>query len=399
MQQDTVLFARQAILDVNKHICAYQLLLANNDGSEQQISQILSRLFFDLDIDVITEGHSIYLDVPLHKISLPPSPPNCHIVLFFAFDNEKLIKEYDCLKALKDEGYDLGLYDPEINQIDPTILSLFTHIKLSFSKLGIKQVIDKSLQYKESSVMRQPKVIATDLTLSQQMTKLSKESQISQFSGDYLHFKEDIKGHQVPIYKSLITQLITQLHSPFVSLGQLSATIETDSTLSYKIIKLTKSAMYYRNFSISNVQRALEVIGLRDLLKWFGMALITSIDGKPDCLYKMAISRAYFCQTLCERLYPKLDGAFITGLFSYLPAFFNDEMENLIEPLPLDIKIKEALLEQSGNLGGILKVITLYEAGQWNKLPIDSLKRSGIDAEMLKSMYLESLKKTHELDY
>ncbi|MFT2111467.1 EAL and HDOD domain-containing protein [Marinomonas sp. 2405UD68-3] len=396
MKQATVLFARKAILDSQYKIYAYQLLLAPNTMSPNDgISDILSSLFLDLPIENVVDDKPIFIDMDINNIHSLPALPFNKIVIFLKASKKEILQYRPYLESLTADGYHFGLINPNLEELTQNELQYFIYSKLSVVFYGITNLVE----YANSEKLFNKKIIMMDITIKQQLDEITELTSISLFSEDLLNIREYVKENKVPTYKSLISKVLTLINSPLVNLGDISAAIEIDSTLSYKIIKLTKSAMYYQNFNISNVQRALEVIGLRDLSKWFGIALLTSIEGKPDCLYRMAISRAYFVQSLAEVLYPKLEGAFITGLFSYLPVFFDEEMQVLLKDLPLDSKINTALIHHDGKLGTALKVVCLYESGQWRKIPFSSFGHLGLGKEQLKEMYINSLKKTQELEF
>ncbi len=396
MKQETILFARQAILNSQYKIYAYQLLLAHTTAStEEGFSNILSSLFLDLPIDNVVENKPAFIDMNISDIQALPTLPENKIVIFVNATQAKILQYSSELKSLTANGYHFGLINPNIESLTDDALTFFTYIKLSIALYGVNDVIALA----NSEQLHNKKVILTDLTIKQQLDKITELTKIKLFSGDLLNIREDVTGNKVPTYTSLISKVLTLINSPLVNLRDISSAIEVDSTLAYKIIKLTKSAMYYQNFNITNVQRALEVIGLRDLTKWFGMALLTSIEGKPDCLYRMAISRAYFTQSIAEALYPKIEGAFITGLFSYLPVFFNEDMKTLLKGLPLSPAVNNALIHHSGKLGTALKITCLYEAGQWDKIPFSNFKDVELNKEQLKEMYITSLQKTQELEF
>ena len=396
MKQETVLFARQAILDSQYKIYAFQLLLAHKSlHQKSEVSAILTSLFLDLPIDSVTEHKPIFIDIDIQNIQSVPALPINNIIICFHATRYEIQEAAPFLQNLLLGGYQFGLINPDVEALTEEELAFFRYIKLSAESYGMTNLVE----YANSQKLNKLHFIITDLCIKQQLDKITKLTKINLFSGDLLNIREDVKGNKVPVYKTLVSKVLMLIDSPLVNLGDIAATIETDSTVSYKIIKLTKSAMYYRNFNITNVQRALEVIGLRDLAKWFGMALLTSVDGKPDCLYRMAISRAFFTQSLATLLCPKTEGAFITGLFSYLPVFFNENMENLLKDLPLTAEMNEALMHHNGLLGKILNVVCLYESGQWHNISFSDFDNKKLNKEKLKDMYIDSLNKTRELKF
>lgn len=122
-----------------------------------------------------------------------------------------------------------------------------------------------------------------------------------------------------------------------------------------------------------------------------------SVTGKPACLFAMALSRACFCQNLSAHLFPRLEGAFLVGLFSYLPSFLDEELSLLLKDLPLEANIKAALLESKGNLGGILNVVKAYESGQWTRIPFEQLSDKEVTQESLRELYIKSLKEARQM--
>lgn len=57
--------------------------------------------------------------------------------------------------------------------------------------------------------------------------------------------------------------------------------------------------------------------------------------------------------------------AYITGLLSTLDSVFNEPLASLVEPLPIDIRFKRALLQREGALGAVLDCVLAYESGDW----------------------------------
>ena len=48
-----------------------------------------------------------------------------------------------------------------------------------------------------------------------------------------------------------------------------------------------------------------------------------------------------------------------------MDSVFNEPLASLVEPLPIDIRFKRALLHREGELGAVLDCVLDYEAGVW----------------------------------
>jgi EAL and modified HD-GYP domain-containing signal transduction protein len=68
-----------------------------------------------------------------------------------------------------------------------------------------------------------------------------------------------------------------------------------------------------------------------------------------------------------------------------LDAYFDCEMTQLLENLPLSSEIRLALIEKQGPLGEILTNVMAYERGEWNKL-----EKSCFESQVLRDGYFQS---------
>jgi EAL and modified HD-GYP domain-containing signal transduction protein len=71
------------------------------------------------------------------------------------------------------------------------------------------------------------------------------------------------------------------------------------------------------------------------------------------------------CELVGALLQCSAQESYITGLLSALDSVFNEPLATLVEPLPIDIRFKHALLQRAGALGEVLDCVLAYEAGDW----------------------------------
>ncbi|WP_166637702.1 EAL and HDOD domain-containing protein [Marinomonas balearica] len=396
--RNNFLFCRENIVDSLLKTEAYYIKHSTHSDSfdfstqSSEKSTLISTLFFSsLVIDALP-NHPLFIQIPTNElISLPPRS-SFNATIFIQENELGNTETLSQIKKLRMEGYEFGIINPTEDTPEDTLKN-FTSVCFELSKIGISKV----LQYVDLPTIAPKTIWVSDVHIKTQIDKLIDTQKIRFFSGPFMTQVEHIKGQTYPVYKAILAELVERLNNSRSTIRSLAETIERDPNLAYRVIKLTKAVPYHRQFNVSNVQRALEIIGLRDLLKWVTLAMFSSVDGKPDCLISMALSRAYFCELLSKELFPAQQGAFLTGLFSYLPAVFDEDMPTLLEQLPIDPHIKDALLNKRGNLGSVLKVVCDYEAGRWDNLPLNQLEQHGLNTESLRTIYLESLKQTKEL--
>ena len=83
---------------------------------------------------------------------------------------------------------------------------------------------------------------------------------------------------------------------------------------------------------------------------------------------------------------------FTVGMFSLIDAFFDQSKENILETLPLEAEISDALLEYKGPIGALLKASIHHEQGEWGKINWNTLMELGINDEKLENAYTNGLR-------
>jgi len=396
MQEQSVLLARQAILNRKGHIEAYSILYPDNKLSDLESSNnLLHALITDLDLDIVTNNTKAFIDISIDVLLKPPAFSLDNYVLFFRAPSPFPDSLIEHIALLHEDGYKLGLINATPDSVPLEIMPYISYVKFNLKEMGLRNTI----KLLDDSFYKDVCLLANQINLSQHNDAAQQIPKITLFSGNFHTAKEDIHGKKTHLYKALVIEFLAKVNEANSNITELAAIIEKDATLAYKIIKLTKRAPSYQNFQVSSVQRALEVIGLRDVMKWFSMAVFNAIDGKPDCLCQMALTRAMFCQQVAKKLYPGEANAFIVGLFSYLPSFFGESIEQLLNEIPLDKNLSLALTQFKGPLGNTLKMVQQYERGQWESLPLEALTQAGLDKAEMKSLYIESIKQAKELQF
>jgi c-di-GMP phosphodiesterase len=103
--------------------------------------------------------------------------------------------------------------------------------------------------------------------------------------------------------------------------------------------------------------------------RWATLLVLAGQDDCPTGYLEAALQRARMSELIgawwnCSAL-----ECYITGLLSTLDSVFNEPLAALVEPLPIDIRFKRALLEREGALGAVLDCVLAYESGEWTAGP------------------------------
>ena len=180
--------------------------------------------------------------------------------------------------------------------------------------------------------------------------------------------------------------LLAKLQQENITIPELEELIKTDLALSVKLLRYVNSAFVGLPKSVGTISQAICMVGTDRMRQWASVMVLANFDAKPLELMRVALIRAKMCEEVCQaRSIPSGPG-FTVGLFSVLDAFFDCEMSQLMEKLPLSEPIQLALLERKGELGTVLEDVMAYEQNRW-----DDLAGGDMTLSLLRNLYWQSI--------
>ena len=179
-------------------------------------------------------------------------------------------------------------------------------------------------------------------------------------------------------------KLLTKLQDTESSNDELAHIISQDVTMSVRVLRYINSAQF--GFSeIESIQKAIMMLGRTTMQNLANLVAMSQIEDKPHELLIISMIRAKMAENIAQRVKTDKEVCFTIGLFSIIDTLMNQDMELLIEGLPLAENIRAALIRHEGELGKILRCILAYESGDWenanyNKLSINEVRECYLDA-------------------
>ena len=181
------------------------------------------------------------------------------------------------------------------------------------------------------------------------------------FSGDYpLTPAPAIEADGCCSRKCLLSLL--GLLSVDADTREVETRLKQDPTLSFHLLKLVNSAAFAHNTPITSFAQAIGLLGRRQLQRWLQLLLYTRQreDGLPNPLLPIAALRAAQMESLCKQRggdSGAQDLAFMIGVFSLLDVLLGMPMEEIVDALKLAPDAAAALLDRTGSLGRLLKLV------------------------------------------
>jgi EAL and modified HD-GYP domain-containing signal transduction protein len=187
------------------------------------------------------------------------------------------------------------------------------------------------------------------------------------FQGYYFAHPVVLEGRKLDSSAAGLLRLINLLSSD-AELPELEAAFKVEPGLTVNLLRLVNSVGAGTTIKITSIRHAITVMGRRQLLRWLQLLMFSSggkahIGNNP--LMQHAALRGYFMEQLADSCFHKRkdlkDQAFLAGLMSLVPAALGLEMDDILEKIAVSLEVRNALIEQKGDLGFLLALAVCYD--------------------------------------
>jgi len=376
-----VFVARQPIFDRNGETVAYELLYRNNElnmfpniDGDQATADVIINSYLNIGLESLSAGKPCFINFTenLLRDKVPTYFKPKEIVVEIL---ENVIPSPEILKVcleLKELGYKIALDDFVFNESDPNYLKLMKiadYVKVDFlhttdTNRGTIEVFANLLGYK---------LLAEKVETVEQYEKARKNG-YHFFQGYFFSKPKIISTHDVPTYFHSYYSIIQSLEMTEPSIDVISRLIEQDLSLSYKLLKLINSPSYRPKHKIHSIRQAIVLLGLLEIKRWIYVLAVREQVGKRKQLENevitLSLTRAKMCELLAEKhnRCSMKSSYFLTGMFSLMETILSMPIEVILNELPLNEEICEALTGTSNDFKDILELVILFEKADWTAI-------------------------------
>lgn len=397
---EQVFVARQPIFDLKMKVWGYELLYRHAAGAGQA-------QFCDGDLatsKVIADG------VTLGRSGLGPSEKtliNFPMKLLqegfgFALPAENCVVEIletveptpevvAALKKLKHAGYTLAL-DDFVGQpgLEP-LLELADIVKVDV--LGTP--LD-ALPGIASRLGGGHRLLLAEKVEDAAMHQMAIDLGFTLFQGYFFKKPEIVKGRKMNSSELSKLKLLKELADEDFDPGKVARIIETDLSLSYRLLRYMNSASFGRQEPVDSIRQAIMLLGLNNLSKWLQAVLMADLNptAKGKELVFASVMRAKFLELLGRRLqYPpaRPDSLFVLGLFSLLDSLLGQPMDEIIQGLPLTPELVSALSGERNPAHDLLDLARSLENADWLEAT-GLLEDIEVDPRIASSLHMDALR-------
>lgn len=398
MTSQQPLFARQPIYNEKLKVEGYELLFrpANSEqdfDADQATSDVILNAFSEVGLNKATESSNAYINFPRNWLLSPPpfEPKSVVIEILETVDADAGIIE--SVQNLKKLGYTIALDDFASNSKQIELISLADIIKVDV--LAVK---GSELEELVMSLRPHGKTLLAEKVEDYHTFSQCQALGFSLFQGYFLCRPQVIEGTVLPANKLVVIGLIADLQNPDITIEDLEESIAKDPTLSVKLLKIINSAQYGLTKKVDSIKKAIVLLGLQKLKSWISVIALSKLSDKPSELLALTLTRAKMLEQLAVEVnIPNSEMYFTIGLFSSVDAFFDQEKQDILETLPLEKEVSDALLGFNGTAGILLDAVINHEQGYWEKINWEDLSKLQVTEETLENAYTEGLRWSMEI--
>jgi len=390
--------ARQPIFDLNNKVNAYEILFRSGldnyfdcDNADHAAASVIvdSTLLFDLN--EMTNNTKAFFNCTatvLKQDSLLTLPPK-QVVIEILEDVKPTPDIITACQKLKGHGYTLALDDFVYHEDFEPLLNLVDIVKVDFL------LSDAAEQERLAQVLiPRGKTMLAEKVETLEVYEHAKAMGYRLFQGYYFARPVILSRQDIPTNKLQFLQILKEIHSPNVEFKKLATIIQSEVSLSYKLLKLINSAAFSLRYKVTSILQALSLLGLREIRSWISFLSIMSMaDDKPTELVVSSLIRAKLCDQLSEplNLPEHQSNLFLLGLFSLLDVLMSRPIEEILQEITVDDDLLAALSGEAGKLRNILDLVIAIEKGQWEQVS-DLAKTLQLDEAILANVYIEAIK-------
>jgi EAL and modified HD-GYP domain-containing signal transduction protein len=364
----TVYLGRQPIYDANRDIRAYELLYRRAAGdttarfhdADQASAEVMLKAFLEIGLTTVSPLQPVFINHTRHLLTMDPilAADRCVVEVLedVAADPETLA----ALRHLKSLNYRIALDDFVYSEELVSMIELADYVKLDLQELGTGRFQEQLTLLRPFDVG-----IVAEKIESEAEFRWCRKMGCGLFQGYYLRRPEVLSGRRIPSNRLSVISLLSECANLESSASMIAATIARDAPLTYGLLRLANSALHRRRSEIRSPAQAVMMLGMDFVSRWAALLVLAGNDDCPAGYLEAAVQRARMSELIGASLHCSAQEAYITGLLSTLDSVFNEPLAALVEPLPIDIRFKRALLQREGALGAVLDCVLAYEAGEW----------------------------------
>lgn len=369
--KQSVLIGRQAIFDREMEVFGYELLYRDGTGNcanimdgDEATAKVMVNTFLELGIDHIAGNAHAFLNLTgtFFQSRQYEVLPKKNVILEVLESIEPTPQVLEALIKARQDGYQIALDDFVLRESHRALMDHADYVKVD-----VLALTDAELKQQVEMLQDYPVRLLAEKVEDHAMYEKCLALGFEYFQGYFFCKPQIMEGVSLSGNRMAVVLLLAKLQDPHIELQELDALVKNDVALSVKLLRYVNSASVGLPRSVDSIFQAIGLVGTERMRQWATLLALAQTGNKPSELMRVALIRARMCEVLCPLYGVDPGPGFTVGLFSILDAYFDCEMRQLLEDLPLAPEILDALIKREGVFGTILEGMLGYERGEWGQ--------------------------------
>ena len=361
---------RQAILDVQRSVYAYELFDRSTAASAHTAASDAALLFNALSYtgtEALVGKKTVFVNCTHESLSgahlelihptrivleVPPLPAGA--------SSTEIEATSHVLHSLRERGFRLAFDQSILRSQYSSWLPLANYIKLDMLHLRDAQLAQAMVRF--ATAHTQAQLVAEKVETQQQFEMMS-DLGVKLFQGYWFAKPDLVHAKTVRPSQANIVQLLNLVRRQ-AEINEIEALLKKDPTLSFNLLRFINSSGFGLSCEITSFRHAVMILGLNKLFRWAALLLTTSRDDSTiPAVGQTAVLRGRLMELLAAELLPseEFDNAFIVGVFSLLDTMLGMSMSDALDSIPLPQSVLDALLHRTGMFAPLLDLTLACE--------------------------------------
>ncbi len=387
-----IYIGRQPIYDSQLQVVAYELLFRAGEENQASVvdgdsatANVIINALTEIGMDQLVGNKRAFINLThdhiLQMANQPLPEMKDRLVLEILEDIRAEDDIITAVNKLANEGFTIALDDFIYHESLQPLVDISDIIKIDLMAISREELEAhvKKLANGKRRLLAEKVETAEEYQHCQQLG-------FDYYQGYYFSKPSIIKGKSLPVNKMAIVKLLARLSDDDSSTEELAATITQDVTMSVRVLRYINSAQFSLGREVDSIQQAIMMLGRTTIRNLATLVVMSQIPDKPHELLIISMIRAKMAENMAQLVGIETEACFTTGLFSIIDSLMDQEMEVLLQDLPLAENIRRALSKREGELGKMLSCVLAYESGDWDNAHYDNLS-----IDKIRNCYLEAL--------
>lgn len=368
--------ARQPIVDRSGCEIAYELLFRDAQSGNAHIidgltcsAAVIERALGLFGLDQVVGDSDAFLNCTAELLCsdviklLPPT----RFVLEVLEDTTLTPELARRCDALREVGFRIALDD--IRTVSESITAFLPHVdivKLDWPLIPAGEVADMVALYSSYG-----KLVLAEKVESHADYATAARIGCHMFQGYYFSRPEVLTAKHATVDIAAVLRVLNLLNNDAGDFEMESALRQAPS-LVVQLLRLANSGemITARAQQIASVRQAMSLVGRRQLMRWCCLLIYADASGRlnqRDPLVRQVERRSEFMERAARDILAGdtrfCEAAYLSGLLSLAHIRLGQDVKSFVDGLSVSVAIQEAIVEYKGDLGELLTLAELLEAG------------------------------------